>query len=191
MKKIELEIPDGKKAEWVDGVLTLVDVQKPKDVTERVKTLDDAIKELGEENELVRQFHQISDDFDVTDGNRDLIAYLKLRIIVAALNEGWRPQFTKDEYRYFPYFNLYTKAEIDKMDDGHKKKLWLWGGVSRLGANCGFGCSHSYPVWSYSHSFFSARLALKSVKLAVYCGKQFIDIWADYCFYQRKDEKDS
>ena len=25
MKKIELEIPDGKRAEWVNGVLTLVD----------------------------------------------------------------------------------------------------------------------------------------------------------------------
>lgn len=191
MKKIELEIPDGKKAEWVDGVLTLVDVQKPKDVTKRIKTLDDAIKELGEENELVRQFHQISDDFDETDGDRDLIAYLKLRIIVAALNEGWQPQFTENEYKYFPYFRLYTKAEIDKMDDGHKKKLWVWGGYSYYGASSGFGDSYSYGVGSASYSAGSARLALKSEELAVYCGKQFIDIWADYCLYQRKDEKDS
>lgn len=36
MKKIEIEIPEGKKAEWVNRVLTLVD-EKPQDITEYVQ----------------------------------------------------------------------------------------------------------------------------------------------------------
>lgn len=37
MKEITLQIPEGKKAEWINGVLTLVD-DTPKHITERVKT---------------------------------------------------------------------------------------------------------------------------------------------------------
>lgn len=51
MKKIEIEIPDGKRAEWVNGVLTLVD-DKPKDVRERIKTFEDACTEFDEHTGL-------------------------------------------------------------------------------------------------------------------------------------------
>ena len=37
MKTIEIGIPDGKRAEWINGVLTLVD-EKPQDITKRIKT---------------------------------------------------------------------------------------------------------------------------------------------------------
>ena len=40
-KKIEIEVPNGKKPEWVNGVQTLVD-EKPQNVMERVKTFKDA-----------------------------------------------------------------------------------------------------------------------------------------------------
>ena len=52
-KKVEIEIPAGKKAEWVNDVLTLVDEEKPQDVKERIKTFEDAIEELGEDHPLV------------------------------------------------------------------------------------------------------------------------------------------
>lgn len=54
-KKVEIEIPVGKKIEWVNGVLTLVD-EKPKDVTERIKTFEDACHELGESHPLVKEW---------------------------------------------------------------------------------------------------------------------------------------
>lgn len=41
MKTITIEIPDGKKAEWVNGVLTLVD-DKPQDPNEQIKSFEDA-----------------------------------------------------------------------------------------------------------------------------------------------------
>lgn len=45
MKKIEIEIPEGKEVQWVGDTLKLVDIKKP--ITERIKTFEDACKELG------------------------------------------------------------------------------------------------------------------------------------------------
>nr|UVM81194.1 MAG: hypothetical protein [Bacteriophage sp.] len=91
------------------------DTFKPKDITERVKTFEDACRELGEEHKLVQEWLY-------WEGNcsEDLAAYLKLRIICAALNEGWEPQFTEDEWRYYPWFWLYTQKEIKDMDEDEK-----------------------------------------------------------------------
>lgn len=185
MKEITIPVPEGKKAEWINGVLTLVDEEKNdnRPVMERIKTLDDAINELGEDNPLVQAYK--SADFN-TSGNgkdvMDVMAYMKLRIIVAALNEGWEPQFTTDEYRYYPYFYLYTKEELAEKSDEWKEshKLWLCGGSSASGSRCGLACARSSDAWTDSASDLSARLALKSEELAIYCGKQFIEIWADY-----------
>lgn len=175
--EIRIDVPAGKKAEWVNGVLTLVD-ETPKDnrpVTERVKTFEDAVRELGEEHPLVKEWH-------LGDGlSADLEAYLKLRIIVAALNEGWKPKFTTDEYRYFPWFVLYTEEEYNNLSDDDKSRVVLrsdygsgaYGGVACVGAV--FGSSGTY-------SSYGSRLAFKNSDLAKYAGKQFIEIYADFVF---------
>lgn len=127
-KKIENEIPEGKKAKWINGVLTLVD-ESQKDnrpVTERIKTFEDACNELGEAHPLVLQyrFNYNNEGGWNDDGyTSDFESYLKLRIITAALNEGWKPQFTKDECRYFPWFVLYTQEEIDGMNEDEKSRV--------------------------------------------------------------------
>ena len=133
---IKIAVPAGKKAEWVDGFLKLVDNEEAKEkkpVTERVKTFDDACKELGIDAEAIQQQWQ---DAGIT--MLDEVAYQKLRIITAALNEGWEPEFKEDEYRYYPYCILYTKAEIEQKDDEwkdeHNLQLWLGGGRSYCGA---------------------------------------------------------
>ena len=181
-KKIEIEIPEGKVSEWkeINGVTTLVltDEKDNRPITERIKTFEDARDELGDEHPLVKEYWGVVNiNLDI---KQDLISYLKLRIICAALNEDWEPQFTTDEYRYYPWFNLYTQEEIDRMDEEKKKKLWLFGGFSHNGATCGLAFAGSGSAWSRSGSYFSARLAMKSENLAVYFGQQFIDIWADY-----------
>ena len=163
-KKIEIEIPEGKVAEWkaINGVTTLVlTYEKDKrPVTERIKTFEDACNELGEENVLVQAYRTA--EFN-TSGNQndvsDVVAYLKLRVIAEALNEGWEPQFTTDEYRWYPWFYLYTQEEIDKMDEEKKKRLWLFGGNSGDGSNGGLASAHSLHAWSDSNSNISARLA--------------------------------
>lgn len=142
---IKIAVPAGKKAEWVDGFLKLVDNEEAKEkkpVTERVKTFDDACKELGIDAEAIQQQWQ---DAGIT--MLDEVAYQKLRIITAALNEGWEPEFKEDEYRYYPYCILYTKAEIEQKDDEwkdeHNLQLWLGGGCSNFGAYCGLASAYS------------------------------------------------
>ena len=193
-KRIEIEIPEGKVAEWqeIDGktVLVAVDEVDNRPVTERIKTFEDACNELGEENVLVQAYRTA--EFN-TSGNQndvsDVVAYLKLRVIAEALNEGWEPKFTKDEYRYYPWFYLYRQVEIDNMDEKKKKKLWLFGGVSNAGAHCGLAVAGSGSTGSNSGAAFSARLAVKSEALAKYFGQQFIDIWADYLALPRKEDE--
>ena len=192
-KKIEIGIPAGKVAEWkeINGVTTLVltDEKDNRPVTERIKTFEDACNELGEENVLVQAYRTA--EFN-TSGNQsdvsDVVAYLKLRVIAAALNEGWEPHFTTDEYRWYPWFYLYTQEEIDKMDKEKKKKLWRFCGGSGDGSHFGLAGADSYHAWSRSGSHVSARLAVKSEELAKYFGNQFIDIWADYLINKRECE---
>ena len=203
-KKIEIEIPEGKVAEWkeINGVTTLVLVEEKdnRPVTERIKTFEDACNELGEENVLVQAYRTA--EFN-TSGNQndvsDVVAYLKLRVIAEALNEGWEPQFMKDEYRWYPWFYFYTQREIDKMDEEKKKTMWLFGGASHDGAGCGLAVANSNDAWSLSsansndawslsNANVSARLAVKSEALAKYFGQQFIDIWADYITLPHKEE---
>ena len=196
-KKIEIEIPEGKVAEWqeIDGktVLVAVDEVDNRPVTERIKTFEDACNELGDEHPLVKEYWCVVNiNLDIT---QDLISYLKLRIIAAALNElneetlEESPKFTTDEYRWYPWFCLYTQEEIDKMDEEKKKTMWLFGGYSDAGALCGLASAHSRDAWSNSLAFFSARLAVKSEALAKYFGQQFIDIWSDYVALQLKEDE--
>ena len=190
---IKIELPEGTEDEWkeIGGKIVLVEEKKADNppVTERIKTFDDACNELGEENVLVQAYRTA--EFN-TSGNQsdvsDVVAYLKLRVIAEALNEGWKPQFTHDETRYYPWFYFCTQEEIDKMDEEKKKKLWLFGGDSYSGSACGLACAGSYNAWSnsYSASGISARLAVKSEALAKYFGQQFIDIWSDYVALPRK-----
>ena len=179
---IQIEVPVGKEAKWVDGVLTLVDVKDNRPITERVKTFEDACKELGEDHKLVKQFKAIE---DAISEDREAVAYFKLEIITAALNEGWKPDFTNDkEYRYFPYFCLWTKEEleqkIDKWKDERNLQLWIGGGDSSNGVNCGLAYSYSNNAWTVATAALSARLAYKTNELAIYSGKQFTELWANY-----------
>lgn len=154
------------------------DMFRPKNIMERIKTFDDAFKELGENHPLVKEYHKrhllLEDDSDISS---DLVAYLKLRIITAALNEGWTPQFTEDEYRYFPWFWLYTKEEIAKMDKEERKKVVLFGGYANDGASAGFASAYTIYTPSNTYAYVGSRLCFKSSALAEYAGKQFAEIY--------------
>lgn len=154
------------------------DIFKTHDVKERIRTFEDACAELGYDHPLVAEYRTLI--ANQNDLSIYLEVFLKLRIIVAALNEGWIPRFTENECRYYPSFELYTKEEYDKLPENQKKDVWLWGGSSYVGSSCGLAYSYSSYAWSVAASYISARLALKSGELADYCGKQFVDLWACY-----------
>ena len=169
--KIEIEVPEGKRAEWVNGVLTLID-EKPKDVTERIKTFQDALDELGLDDELVKEYRVLGDN-----ARPDTACWLRLGIIVKALNEGWTPKFDKKEYRYAPYFYLYTNDEISEMTEEEKSRVvyrsyysaGAFGGVAFADASYGSSCSDARV---------GSRLALRTRELAIYAGKQFAEEYA-------------
>ena len=156
---------------------------KPQDIKERIKTFEDAVNAIGEKHPLVAQYKAISNAFKEEDNNLHLFAYTRLAIIAEALNEGWRPEYTEDEYRYYPWFGLYTQEEYDDMDDNDKERCRF---VGRSGGNAvahgGLVCADAGFGSASSDACVGSRLAFKSRDLAVYCGKQFIDIWINYLF---------
>ena len=114
-------------------------------ITDRVKTLEDAIAELG-----------ITVNWSLYENlSKDEIAYLKLKIIARALNEGWTPNWDNDsEYKYWPYFDMRSSA-------------------------AGFGFSDSdFGGWR-SISSVGSRLCYKSSELSEYAGTQFLDVYRD------------
>lgn len=192
-QKVTVEVPAGYRAEWVNGVLTLVGnltdkvsrvLDKSLPITERVKTFEDA--------EEITGITLPAPALEYLP--KDVIAYMKLRIIAAALNgqsEGTLdefPKFEKSEYRWYPWFLLYTQKEIDEMSEEEKSRVVLrsldanaYGGVAYAVANVGS---------SNAGTRCGSRLAFKTKELAKYAGEQFIDIWADLVFKPREDCED-
>ena len=191
MKSLSLNVPDEQAQAFAKELATLMkkhgvevenkealDAMRP--ITERVKTFEDACNELGEENVLVQAYRTA--EFN-TSGNQndvsDVVAYLKLRIIVAALNEGWQPTFSDDEYRYYPWFVFYTKEELDAMDEEERSRVL---GRSNNSAHASAGVAFSLTNYasSVSVTYSGGRLCFKNRELAEYAGQQFLAIYADF-----------
>lgn len=196
-KTIQIKVPAGKKAEWqkIDGktVLVMVDEKDNRPVTERIKTFEDACNELGENHPMVSAYNSL-----VTRANggqslaewmgKDVVAFLKLRIITEALNEGWHPKFTEDECRYYPWLYFYTKEEYVNFSVEEKRRC-----VGRAGGDASVGgglvCSGAHHAASGASTIGGVRLAFPNRELAVYAGMQFIDIWADFVFKSNDNNK--
>lgn len=159
---------------------------KPKDIMERVKTFEDACRELGEDHPFVRSYNGYANNIHENNKNdTDILAYLKLRIICAALNEGWEPQFTEDEWRYYPWFTLWTEDELSEKSDEWKTDRHLISTGEYQTDYAGLVFAYSNDTPSAANALIGSRLCLKSDTLAVYCGKQFINIWADFCLIRK------
>ena len=194
-KTIQIEVPADKKAEWqeVGGktVLVMVDEKDNRPVTERIKTFEDACNELGEDNLMVRVYQTLIARDGKTEQSlaewmgKDVVAFLKLRIITEALNEGWHPKFTEVECRYYPWFYIYAKEKYNNFseEENHRRV----GRVIYRGRNyaCAYG-GVSYAIASHgassAYAVVGSHLAFSNRDLAEYAGKQFIDIWANLVF---------
>lgn len=168
--------PEQKKV--LDALFGKEEVKDNRPVTERVKTFEDAVRELGENHPFVNIYDTVVNEYP--DAGKDVVAYLQLRIIVAALNEGWEPKFERGEYRWAPWYRLYTKAEMEnELDEEERRSCRVVGrSHSYAYASGGLAYADAYSASSYSHSSYGSRLAFKSEELAEYAGNQFIDIYA-------------
>ena len=117
-------------------------------VTERVKTFEDACKVLGREPYDEEQLAKLGLP-------KNDIAYLKMVVIVEALNEGWDPDVcNSDVERWYPWFKP-------------------------NGSPSSFAFHGSTYVYVLALAGSGSRLALKSEQLANYCGKQFLELWKE------------
>lgn len=179
MRKLEIEIPDGKMAKWVNGVLTLVD-EKPQNVMERIKTFEDAVAELSNRaTNGDKDAGKLLDEWKINShvGSKDLQAYLKLRIITYALNEGWKPQYTNGERSWYFWDEI---ERYDKLSAEEKSRV-----VGRDSVNEGayYDIVYAHPNYSSlgSGTVYGSRLVFKSEELAEYAGKQFVEIYKECC----------
>jgi hypothetical protein len=156
------------------------EVFAPKNIMERVKTFEDAVKVLGDNNASVNQYLFVVNWPEMDETGKDLLAYLKLHIIAEALNEGWKPKFDGEERRWYPYFYIYTKEEYDRLDEDDKKNCRVVGRAAAAPACSAVSFVRLRHAWSWSGAAFGSRLAFRTEELAEYCGKQFIDIWMDF-----------
>lgn len=197
MKQIQLNVPDGKRVEWqeVDGktIAVLVDeeVKYDRPVTERIKTFEDACVALNKRAEAGDETAgDLLADYESNRDNilcKEMLACMKLFIIVAALNDGWEPKFEKDERRYYPWFRLYTKDEYEELSEEEKGRCVLRSG-SNTYSYYGFVFCHANSVASYSYSYNGSRLAFRTRELALYAGEQFAEEFVDFIFKPRDNE---
>lgn len=158
------------------------DTFKPKDIRDRVKTFEDACTVLGIDPDEWKKKHLMFD--------KDVLAYLKLRVITQALNEGWYPKFTEDERRYYPWFYILPQEEYDNLSAEEKRRC-VGRARSHAGASGGLVYADADSASSYSGTGSGARLAFSNYDLAVYAGKQFIDIWADFVLEIRDENSNT
>jgi hypothetical protein len=100
MKTLKIKIPDGYEVENFDKETGEVSFcEKPKKVTDRIKTFDDVLKELDiDPAKFLMQCDGLS---------TDEVAYRKVKLIVQALNEGWTPDWTDGQWnKYYPWFYM-------------------------------------------------------------------------------------
>lgn len=120
-----------------------------KDIKERIKTFDDVIRELGDDPEEFKNAISIMEE-------PDEIAYVKLKLIAKALNEGWTPDWSNGEWdKWYPWFNMNDSSSAGRF-------------------------SFNDAVNLISASDVGSRLCFKSKDLATYAGTQFLDIYKDF-----------
>lgn len=121
------------------------------EITDRVKTYEDACKVLGVE--------PINEQNAKAQGFRsDEIARRKLETIAAALNEGWKPDWNNtDQYKYYPYFYIQENA---------KGK-----------GSAGLSCADAHCTAAYTTARIGSRLCFYASRLARYAGNQFTDLY--------------
>ncbi len=164
-------------------------------VTERIKTLDDAVSELGEDNPAVKAYRSIKYGYAISETDpetADIMAYAALRVIVEALNEGWKPQFTKGEWRWYAWYDLVSPEQIEDMSEEEKCRV-VCRASNYASAFGGLVCAVAVSVSSSSYTLSGSRLAFKNEELAEYAAKQFGEIFADFCFIPKaacKNDKD-
>ena len=151
-----------------------------------IKTYEDACEALGI-SPISTTEHDDDNDVVQTDTEhyvfpKHLVALYKLETISKALWGKWQPKpdAKGGEYYYYPWFALWTDEEIKREADDFKKKGALLAAYAHYGSDAGFGSLTANSRSSYASAHFGFRLCQETEVKAMYFGRQFIDLWAEY-----------
>lgn len=118
-----------------------------KDVQDRIKSIDDAVQELGEDDPEVQELFKLQEA-----GITSHVLYTQMLVVITkALNEGWTPDWSSGMDKWFSWFNM-SSSSAGWFSFG-------FSGNQRSGSVCG------------------SRLCFKSRELAEYAAKQFIQVY--------------
>lgn len=146
-----------------------------------IKTYEDACEALGVEpifNEPNPIMNLYGVEYEVEP---HIIALMKLETISRALwGKTWKPEPDADgsKWFYYPVFTLYTQQEIENMDEDKRGGLLSAG--ANNGAHAGFGCLDTHNRSSSASAHTGFRLCQEDSEKALYFGKQFLELWAEY-----------
>lgn len=146
-----------------------------------IKTYEDACEALSVEpifNEPNPIMNLYGVEYEVEP---HIIALMKLETISRALwGKDWMPEpdASGSKLFYYPVFALYTKSEIDNMDEDERGGLLSASAAS--GASAGFGCLYTHSRSSFADAYLGFRLCQETREKALYFGKQFLELWAEY-----------
>ena len=146
-----------------------------------IRSYEDACEALGEEP-LPYEPNPIMNLYGVEyEVEPHIIALMKLETISRALwGKDWMPEpdASGSKLFYYPVFALYTKSEIDNMDEDERGGLLS--AHATYGAAIGFGCLNANIRSSNAGAPHGFRLCQEDSEKAKYFGKQFLELWAEY-----------
>lgn len=146
-----------------------------------IKTYEDACEALSVEpifNEPNPIMNLYGVEYEVEP---HIIALMKLETISRALwGKDWMPEpdASGSKLFYYPVFALYTQQEIDNMNEDERGGLLS--ASAHNGAVAGFGCLYTNNRSSYAAAHSGFRLCQETREKALYFGKQFLELWAEY-----------
>lgn len=146
-----------------------------------IKTYEDACEALSVEpifNEPNPIMNLYGVEYEVEP---HIIALMKLETISRALwGKDWMPEpdASGSKLFYYPVFALYTQQEIENMNEDERGGLLS--AYADTGANAGFGFLNTNYRSSGAHADTGFRLCQETREKALYFGKQFLELWAEY-----------
>lgn len=79
---------------------------KPKFDYKTIKTFEDACKKCQMDPAEIPEVSNIPDEF-----RKLIVAAFKLMIIYKAINNGWKPDWSKwDQYKYYPWYGFLSSG---------------------------------------------------------------------------------
>lgn len=122
-------------------------------ITEKIKSFEDACNHLGIEPNL-----PVVDGF-APEHCKALTAFAKLAIIVSALNEGWKPDWSDwSQYKWFPWWRVSPSV-------------------------VGLAYAYTYLTGSNTTTLFGSRFGFKTEELAEYAADQFKALYEDLLLF--------